>query len=201
MAAPVDVAPLFVGTFKGLLECLRLQGVDSDQSAAAAPVRQAVQWARTEIYRRLGLTRTNQLVAISPVSNATTQDQLDRQRAEQLEIHMVKWKLLQELPVLFMHRGTGTASEVWNEEALTREVNPDELAPVLERLNQLIEDDVSLLDADEDTGPGGRSTLFAPTGECLEPGSTVYARPYNPWLRPGTSKAGRFGRGLKTEET
>jgi hypothetical protein len=98
---------------------------------------------------------------------------------------LLRWRLYQDMPVLFRDKSAGSLHQ-WNVEAPVREGGVSELQEVLDRLAAEIEDGFALLDADDDTVPGDRATLFGPPDDRLlpEPGGSVFDRPQNQWLRP-----------------
>jgi len=185
--APENLAPLFVSTAKELWAQMRLSNVDGVSGGDAANImRQAAMWARLELYSRLGETRVDQLVAIPEVAAPSTADQLHRSLATQLEIWLVKRRLLQDLPVVFKDKG-GEALEQWNKEALIRDLDdPDELQQILDRLQSDIEDAYAILDLDDDTNTGMQSLSIGPADGtiCPEPRGSVFRIPQNVWLRP-----------------
>lgn len=178
MPAPVNIASLFNGTVDELMTAMRLGGVQSYGDDAAVIIRQAVMWARTVFYKRLGETRVNQLLAIPSVAAPTSPDQIMRAQADQLEIWLCRWRLMQDLPVLFRDKSAGSL-EQWNDEAPVREVDNSALQEALDRLMAQIEDAFADIDADDSTSPGINAALFEPTHHVRKPQGSVFARPFN----------------------
>ena len=112
-----DAVPVFQDRAELLLS-LRLQG--SEDVQAQALINDSIRNVRVGIYGQLGETRVTALLAITPTETATTTDELDRLRANQLEILWNRFNLLATLPTIFRDSSAQVFSE-WNEEALTRE--------------------------------------------------------------------------------
>jgi hypothetical protein len=194
MVAPVTIVPLFSASMKDLLSALQLSGVDTISEDAWTITRQGISWARTWIYDKLGAARVDAILTTAEVANPSTEEELDRARAVQLEIWLCKWRLLQDFSVLFRTKES-EALQAWNDLGLVREAGADGLQQVLDRLMEQILDLLALLDEDDETEPGVKGELFGPPSDrrIPEPGGSVKYKPQNVWLRPPKNNPGRCG--------
>jgi len=184
MGALSNAKPLFVESRKALFAALRLSDADTGGEDRQAIMDRAMLWARTEFYRRLGKQRVDEILATAEVAAPSTDEELDRTRAAQLEIWLVKYRLYQDLPVLFRDQ-SGESLLQHNVEAMVREPGPDMLGKALALLWQQIEDAFAELDDDEDTNAGSMQAMsIGPkSGDAVvEPGRSVFRHPQNPWL-------------------
>lgn len=173
------VEPLFVVDMDTLKERLRLTG--AVQGDALAQIDQAVEDVRVGFFadeQGLGATRTNEILAIDYVENATTTNALIRTRANNLEVLWVRMLLMRRMPTLFMD-GSGAVQQIWNEEGLTR--NPlGTLKSELNRLEAELIEGLAYLRGDEDEEAGALTvSVFEPAVKPDIPGSSI--RP--PWLK------------------
>lgn len=179
MPAPTNIASLLNGTVDALMGALRLSGVQSYGDDAGVIIRQAVMFARTVFYKRLGEIRVNQILAITSVAAPASPDQIIRAQADQIEIWLVRWRLMQDLPWLWRDKSAGSV-EQYNNEAPVREVDGSDLQSMLDRLMQQIEDGFASIDGDDTTEGGvAKGALFGPTHAGPKPQGSVFRRPFN----------------------
>lgn len=193
MAFLTNTAPMFMPEPE-LLSALRLDGLDELQAKTGPTtiVRNAIRNARVVFVDRLGLSAVAALQAIPRSDDPATAEEISRWRAELLEVLVVKRRLVQDLPILFMD-GARHESTIWNEEGLTRHADP--LSDLLKKLDEEIDDGFGALDTDPDTVGGSvQAASFGSEADPVpEPGFTLEHQPYNPWLRPNRGAAFRGG--------
>lgn len=198
----VDVSPLFVLDAKSLWASLRLSNVDSIKDDAGVIMRDGVLWARVEFYRRLGKARVDTILTTTEISAPTTQAELDRTSAGLLEALLVRWKLMQDLPIVFKDASAADLHQ-YHQEALTRDLDrPSDVEAILSRLNTQIEEGFAYLDSDADTNPGLTTRVFQPVAGTLlpDPGGSVFWQRQNVWLRTAQNSAGGTYKVFTTEE-
>jgi hypothetical protein len=127
------VAPVFIADMTTMLSLLRLSGTTQPDSLAM--ISAGVQHARIELYRRIGVAKMNVLLALPYTDNPTTEDQINRVKANNTELALTKIYLMRTMPVLFMDKA-GAQREVWNQEGFTRRATSPELSTEIERLRE-----------------------------------------------------------------
>lgn len=168
--------PLFVADLDTLKAAVRLTGVPPSRTDTLAILNEAILKARLDFNRRLGAQRVAQLAAITYNENPTTDDEIARALANQVETNIVYVQLLRKLPNLFMD-ASGAAQRIWNEEAPFRERGPTTLDKEIHRLENQIEEDMELLSSEEaipdettiKTFDGSRTTAAPRPGDSLRP--------------------------------
>lgn len=110
--------PVFIADTSTLKAALRLKDAASDQ--ANVLIAGAMNKARVVIYDNLGSALTSAIIALVSNENPTTDDQLKRAKAENLEINLVRMFLLRTMPVLFQDSAAG-AGESWQESPFARQ--------------------------------------------------------------------------------
>ena len=117
----MPVLPLFVVDMKTLRDRLRLGGI-SVTSNAFAILEKAVEDVRVFLFdadRGLGEAKVLALRAVTFVENTLLPAELERTKANNLEIMWVRLLLLRRMPLFFMDASAVT-HEAWNEEPFTR---------------------------------------------------------------------------------
>lgn len=163
-------APLFLPSRDALLARLRLTGASQPDSVAA--IDSALRRVRLEFYGRLGSARVVEIVAYAVEDPATTDNGILRALAEETEGIWVRALLLRNLPVLFMDTA-GQAEQVWNEEALTRNMGVADVRSEIEKLMEEVEANLArLLGGGEDASALNVSTI-GPSETPPLPGDTI----------------------------
>lgn len=159
--------PLFVPDEATLESKLRLSSTPASATDTRAILNEAVQRARTRIYRALGASRVTQLLAITYSETPTTGQGILRLLAANVEVKIVYCTLLRMLPNAFMD-ASGDINKRWNEEAPFRERGPSELEQELLRCeSEIIADLDELKDNDLDACPD--VLTFDGTPDCPTP--------------------------------
>ena len=166
-----DPAPLFVSSRTELLAKLRLSGY-KDTGDTAALINQAITRARLEFYKRLAATSVTTLVGYTHSDNPSSTQEVMRAIAEDTEVLLVWYSVLQLLPVQAMD---GDMLEQWNEAAPFRELSPSEVQQHLDRTMAAIDDNFARLEG-EISVPDTESVKHR--GATFEPTTTPY-RPYD----------------------
>ena len=171
-------APLFLATNAILLEKLRLSDMEAGGSGESI-VDQAIGRARLDFYRRLGGDLVATLVALTPNATPTTEDEIKRFQAEDLEVMLVRADLLRNLPSLWADSSADAGDVFQGEEAYkanTERVNNelDRLATDIENGWLLLEDTVSLGNDDTlNTFASAYDPDLNPTGDRI-PGNRFF---------------------------
>lgn len=155
------VDPLY-NTKAGLLLKIRLKDAPSDQTNAVIDM--AISQVRIEFFSRIGSDRAQEIAALIPADNPTTDDEILYSTASTAEGLWVTALLYDLLPTLFME-STNEAQQNWNDEPLSRDARQLQKAKavLLSQVDKLIGDlEVPVNDA---TGPvkvfsAGRETPF-----------------------------------------
>lgn len=84
------------------------------QTDTLAMIDRAVEEARIEFIYGLGEARVTAILAIAYAENATTLAALVRTKANNVEVSMVRLRLLRDLPTLFQD-ASGAQNQDWNE--------------------------------------------------------------------------------------
>lgn len=150
--------PLFVADDATLKSKLRLTGIGTGSDTEEI-LEQAVLDTRVEIYSRLGTSRTNELVATAFAENPTSEAAVLRAMCNSLEIKMVRLRLLDVLPVLFMDN-SGIEADIINEDATFRALQPDQLDTMRAECKAQIEKYIALLTGAETLGSIPQSQAF-----------------------------------------
>lgn len=158
--------PLFVADLATLYAKLRLTSITAGSDTEEI-VGEALLQTRISIYRRLGDAAVTSLLGETFIENPQTVDKILRASANVLEVKMVRLRLLDVLPVLFMDN-SGIEQELINEEATFRSLQPGQLADMRETCRLEIEELFSLLSGETEIGNAPKSRIF--TTETQEPG-------------------------------
>lgn len=152
---------------------VRLTGLKSGSDGERL-LQDGVAQARTLIYRRLGKTKVDALVAINPVDDPETEDEVRRSVAIQVEIKMVRRELMRSMRNLFLD-GSHQVELAWNQEGLLRDLNEGQLTDPVGRLSNSIEQDLSYLEGGA-TEDQLRMSVVGPT--CPpRPNDSIFRRP------------------------
>lgn len=164
------VEPLFHADMDSLKSDLRLTGAALADTLSI--IDRVVQEVRYGFYDKLGQTRVAEILGFAIEENPTTTDPLTRLLAVNCETQWVKWRLFEELPVLFMD-SSGETEQIWNLEGLTREASSRDLRSVAAILENRVRD---MLDDLAGTGDSGESevTLLEPSETPPRPGDTIF---------------------------
>jgi len=144
------ISPAFVESTAVLKENLRLSGMDSAKDSATL-LEQAIRKARSQFYRRLGQSRMDTLIAITPSDTPSTTNENLREIARQTEIMIVKQELTWTLPMLFQD-ASGEAQQLWNEEGVFRGEDQFSLGSLRDMLHFEIEQNFQFLEGEETAG-------------------------------------------------
>lgn len=150
-----DATPMFQ-TKDNLKAILRLSKLDSGlNNDADEQLDAAIREARTYFWRRLGITRLDQLRALAFVDPPVTDDDHMAQLALLVEFKRVRWFLI---PLYVAHYKDGGAAVFaeWNQEAAFRNLNPFQADRLRSALLEEIESDMEILSQAE--SPGAETT-------------------------------------------
>lgn len=157
---PVIAAPLFVADAAKLKKKLRLSGAPTD-GAADELIEEARLNARLRFYEELGAARVGELLAITEVALPATDDQVLRSLASTTEIKLVRHELLATMPSLFQD-GSADQEEKWNEEAIFRGMDAEQLEALRSRLADEIEEALAILAGQVASTPKVRASTIDP---------------------------------------
>jgi hypothetical protein len=144
--------PLFSPSMVQLQSDLRLTGVPTLGEDANSIIANAVLEVRTGFYRRLGLTRVGQLVAITANDTApTTNDQVLRAIARTVEVKWMFVVLMDRLPMLWMD-DSGGAWQQFNEQGTFRKMSNKDRSEMRDRLLAEIEQAMVILSGEQTLG-------------------------------------------------
>lgn len=103
---------------------LRLSGLPSGGDGEAV-LDEAILQVRTAIFQRLGASRVTTITGTAYSESGTTDAQILRLAAAQVELYGIKARLLRDAPTFFMN-ASNTSEEAWNDEGLLREADGDD---------------------------------------------------------------------------
>lgn len=112
------IEALFNESYTKLLERARIESANETQTLAL--VEMSVSDVRIGFYKSLGKDRIDQIIAIPLAENPSTDDEILRASAANLEALWLTYILLPRLPTMFMS-SSHTTTQAWNEEPLTRD--------------------------------------------------------------------------------
>lgn len=134
LAAAEDTTPLFNENVAELLRSLRLSNLaDRTATDEYEIVLDAIRYAHTEIYRKLGVNRIDFLLDIPLVPKPETDTEFLRLSASQVEILLCKSVLLRSLKTQFAD-GSSAIYETWNREGLGRNLSASGIDEELKRI-------------------------------------------------------------------
>lgn len=163
-------APLFVADLATLKSRLRLSGLPSGGDGEAL-YDEALVRVRTGFYRRLGVSRVDEILAITYEPDAATAEEVLRATANSAEVKWVYIALCDLMPTLFMD-ASGASTEVWNTEGAFRQGRPS--ASRLQDLKNDLETDLAYLEGSPDDGASLRSATIDPDPAAPDPGDTLF---------------------------
>lgn len=137
---------LFNEDYETLLKRVRIESAKDEQTQEL--VAMSVSEARIGFYKALTSARVNAILAMDLVDNPSTDDEILRKHAANIEVLWVTFLLMERLPNLFMSSGH-LVNQVFNEEPLTRDADPAQKA--IESLKQQVDDGLAdLVEVPED---------------------------------------------------
>lgn len=163
-------APLFVADLATLKSRLRLSGLPSGGDGEAL-YDEALQRVRVGFYRRLGVARVDEILAITYEPDASTTEEVLRSVANSAEVKWTYLMLLDLMPSLFMD-ASGATEEIWNTEGAFRQGRPP--AARIEQLKTDLELDLAFLAGEDAGGSVITSTNIDPDPEAPDPGDTLF---------------------------
>lgn len=116
--------PIFAQNKASLQAKLRLTGMPPGSDGEAV-FDEALLQVRTAIFQRLGSATVTTITATAYTESATTDAQILRLAAAQVELYGVKARLLRDAPAFFIE-AVNSSEEAWNEEGLLREADGEE---------------------------------------------------------------------------
>ena len=139
------VEALFNATYEDLLKRARIETAEEEQTVAL--VNMSVSEVRIGFYKTLGSDRVAEIQGYALVENPSTDEEILRADAANIEALWLTYLLLPRLPNLFMAGGS-LVNQNWNEEPLTRD--SENLQEFLDRLKEQIDSGLSDLVEDPD---------------------------------------------------
>ena len=122
------VEPLFLTDMDALKGRLRLAGVETTNDAQSL-IDGAARTIRQRFYARLGTARINELLNVANfpvVENPTTDPEVIRAIADEVEAKWVWTELTRNMPVKF-YDNSGDDIEQYNQEGIFRSIEPDRI--------------------------------------------------------------------------
>lgn len=113
------VEALFNSSLDALLKRVR---IDKAEEPTLTMVYQAISEVRVGFYSALGIDRVNLIRTYPLVDNPTTDNELMRANAANVEALWVTWVLIPRLPYLFMDN-RASVGDSWEDEPLTRDAS------------------------------------------------------------------------------
>lgn len=169
MFLTLGVTPLFVESKAVLLSRLRLSGTDATDALSIIDF--AIQRVRKGLYGYISRYRIDSILSVPSAINPTSDEDLLRAMAEEVEVLWVRFILLQELPTLFMDSSADT-HVIWNQENLTRSsgrISKKELDSLWEQILTLL----AQIEAGSASPTGDAVSLIGPDCPQPRPGATV----------------------------
>lgn len=163
------VVPLFVENIDTLRSAVKMSG--STQVDTETAINRAIQNTRVAIYQALGSTKVATILSYTYNENPSTDNELTRVTANNLEVNMVKLLLVRELPMLFMD-SSSNVDQVWNEEGLLRNSSQTQTRELIEFLQSEIDEALSVLSSGEEIG-NVQAFNVGPTTTPDRPGASV----------------------------
>ncbi len=160
--------PVFISDLPTLKERLRISQVDTGEGASV--VDSVVEEVRLELYAVLGSSTVTTIAALTPGDPATTDDELKRLRAENVELLMVRLLLMRRMPILFLS-SVGQARQQWNEEGITRDVDQATVRREIQTLEASVRKGLALLN-DTDANEI-RAEVIVPDETPQRPGDSI----------------------------
>jgi len=139
------VEALFNASYDDLLKRARIESANDEQTVAL--VNMSVSEVRIGFYKTLGATRVSEIIGYALVDNPSTEEQILRADAANIEALWLTYLLLPRLPTTFM-AGGHTVNQEWNEEPLTRDAESSQ--EYLDKLKEQIDSGLSDLVEDPD---------------------------------------------------
>lgn len=163
------VDPVFASDRASLLKKLRMSTSVEDSSSDV--IDEAILQVRTAIYQRLGADRVGEINSTSYSENASTEEEILRLSAAQIELHGVMARLMRNGPV-FLLEAKNEAEEAWNDDDLLRNSTGDDRISYhedlfLQGLDALVDDGVI------DT-TSIRAKTFGPSGGAKVIGRSIH---------------------------
>lgn len=193
------VAPVFIADMPTLKGQLRLTGAVLPD--ALTMIDTATQWARIYIYRELGVDRVAAIVALTYSDNPTTADGITRNKANAVELALVKIYLLRSMPTLFMD-ASASKQQAWNTEGFLRGTSPSDTQNEIARLQNDIDLWLQELTADDGVtqgyASGGAITVCQPcdspirVGRSLQGGFNHWQDQFQTYVVPPGVQGGTF---------
>jgi len=139
------VEALFNESYIELLERVRIETATEDQTVAL--VNMSVSEVRIGFYKTLGSDRVAEIISYPLVENPSTDEEILRADAANIEALWLTYLLIPRLPQLFM-AGGHMVNQLFNEEPLTRDAEVSQ--EFLDRLKEQIDSGLSDLVEDPD---------------------------------------------------
>ena len=136
-------APLFIADLATLKKLVRLSGINKKEDIETM-LDSTIRTVRAGFYRKLGLTRITELVALSYTETPTTADHYMRSVANDTEVLWVRTELMKVMPMLFQD-ASGGADQSWNEEATFRDMGSFDISREINRNTNEIETNIEFL--------------------------------------------------------
>jgi len=149
----VAVEPLFNADKESLLKRVRIKTKTDEQTDAL--VDQVITEVRVAFYTRLGSARVGAIVGFSLVDNPTSENELVRANAANIEALWVTYLLTNRLPYIFMDN-TGSVNDNFSDEPLTRDSSS--VQDFRRELKELIDDGLGQLEEPVNTSAGDPKT-------------------------------------------
>lgn len=179
-------SPVFVTSIDELKSKMRLSGLPSSGDGDAQ-FDEAVLLVRTGLYRELGATVIDSVLAIPFTENPVDDQGVRRATASSIEVKWVRAELMRLLPMMFID-GNANQRQVYHDEAAFREASQRQLDDERRRLMNDVEIGLELLRQSSDPG-SDQQQIIADSVEpdsAPRPGDTVV-----PWhLRGGSAWTG-----------
>jgi hypothetical protein len=139
------IETLFNESYEALLKRARIESATEEQTVSL--VNMSVSEVRIGFYKTLGTERVDEIVAIPWTENPSTEDDILRVSAANIEALWLTYLLLPRLPNNFMSSAHLT-SQQWNEDPLSRD--SDGMQNYLDALKQQIDSGLADLVEDPD---------------------------------------------------
>lgn len=163
----MTVTPLFLDDFAAVQTALRLSDL-REGSDAVAILEGGVRAARLRFYQHLGPAVIASIRETDYTDEPETTEEMKRMAGNLCEVEMVRLHLLDRMPVIFMD-ASGSAREVFNNEAAFRSMDPESLAQIRERIEDQIENWLAVMAGEIELGDGSPSQSFTQRPPCPKP--------------------------------
>tara|TARA_R110002074_G_scaffold395300_1_gene583560 strand:+ start:2961 stop:3476 length:516 start_codon:yes stop_codon:yes gene_type:complete len=128
---------LFNESYEELLKKARINTAQDEQTQEL--INMSVSEVRVGFFKALGSDRVITISSLDLVDNPSSDEEILRKDAANIEVLWLTYLLMQRLPHMSM-AASSTVNQTWNQEPLTRDSNKDQIEALQEQVNQGLAD-------------------------------------------------------------